>query len=70
MTRTVRETEGDNKKRQFRDRLDAVLDQINGPKKVTAVAKSAAEWDLYKEKEGLTDTLKAVRKSKFRGRSV
>ena len=58
--KTVRETAKATKQRAraHGDRLDRVLDAIAGKKELTAVAKSSAEWDLYKEKEGLEDSLK------------
>eukprot|EP00635_Sarcinochrysidales_sp_CCMP3193_P000906 CAMPEP_0118906592 /NCGR_PEP_ID=MMETSP1166-20130328/10296_1 /TAXON_ID=1104430 /ORGANISM="Chrysoreinhardia sp, Strain CCMP3193" /LENGTH=522 /DNA_ID=CAMNT_0006845915 /DNA_START=101 /DNA_END=1666 /DNA_ORIENTATION=- len=38
--------------------IDAVIDELKGPKAVTAVAKSAYDWDSFKQKEGLEDSLR------------
>ena len=45
-------------RRKAHDRLDHVLDLIAGKKEITATEKSAQEWDQFKEKNKLQDSLK------------
>mmetsp|Transcript_19718 Transcript_19718/g.30403 ORF Transcript_19718/g.30403 Transcript_19718/m.30403 type:complete len:269 (+) Transcript_19718:151-957(+) len=37
--------------------IDHVLDQLNGPAKLTTVAKTSSDWDTFKEKEGVEEEL-------------
>ena len=39
-----------------------ILKDIKGPQTVSTVAKSAFDWDNYKEKEGIEDDLTAASK--------
>ncbi|CAH0366760.1 unnamed protein product [Pelagomonas calceolata] len=59
VTKTKWETSDANTaRRKAHDRLDHVLDLIAGKKEITATEKSAQEWDQYKEKHKLEDSLK------------
>jgi hypothetical protein len=44
--------------------VDALLQQLKGPDKVTTVAKTSADWDQFKEKAGLADKLEEQVESK------
>ncbi len=35
--------------------LDKLIDSLKGPKAISTVSKSSADWEIYKEKEGITD---------------
>ena len=37
--------------------LDILLKELDGPSKLTTVAKTSADWDQFKVKEGLDDDL-------------
>jgi len=59
IARTVRDAAGSARApARAAGRVDDVLEAIKGPKAVTTVAKSSADWDVFKEKEGLEDSLK------------
>ena len=45
--------------------LDKALAAIKGPESVSTVAKSGADWDNFKEKEGLEDELQVAQKEGF-----
>jgi len=45
--------------------IDAVLDELKGPKAVTAVAKSAYDWDTFKQQQGLEDSLRDASRKGF-----
>ena len=45
--------------------LDKALAAIKGPENVSTVAKSGADWDNFKEKEGLEDELQVAQKEGF-----
>uniref|UniRef100_A0A6S8FAG4 BCNT-C domain-containing protein n=1 Tax=Aureoumbra lagunensis TaxID=44058 RepID=A0A6S8FAG4_9STRA len=52
-------------KKSAQGRLDAVLKELRGPKTVTAVEKSAHDWDQYKAKSGLEESLRNVSKEGY-----
>ena len=45
--------------------IDAVIDELKGPKTVTAVAKSAYDWDNFKQQHGLEDSLRDASKQGY-----
>ena len=52
------QTKGEQRKDKPKGGIDAVLEGLKGPKTVTAVAKSAYDWDTFKQKKGLEDSLR------------
>lgn len=48
--------------------LDKVLQTLKGPKQINTVTKSSADWDNFKEQEGITDEVAAAAKDGYRGR--
>lgn len=45
--------------------IDAVIAEIKGPQTITTVAKSALDWDAFKTKEGLEDSLRDASKNGY-----
>lgn len=45
--------------------LDKVLQDIQGPKAISTVAKSSYDWDSYKEQENLVDDLSKAAKAGY-----
>lgn len=36
-------------------KLDRLIETLKGPKAISTVTKSGADWEVYKEKEGIVD---------------
>ncbi|KDO22545.1 hypothetical protein SPRG_11727 [Saprolegnia parasitica CBS 223.65] len=45
--------------------LDAVVDALQEPKKVSTIEKSSLDWDSFKEKEGIVDELEQYTKDGY-----
>ena len=45
--------------------LDKVLEELQGPKTISTVAKSSIDWDNFKEAEGLEDELAKAQKDGY-----
>lgn len=50
------EAANEEKKVQGEDaKLDRLIESLKGPKAISTVTKSSADWEVYKEKEGIVD---------------
>ncbi|OQS03364.1 hypothetical protein THRCLA_04333 [Thraustotheca clavata] len=45
--------------------LDAVVDALQQPKKISTIEKSSMDWDSFKEKEGIADELEQYTKNGY-----
>jgi hypothetical protein len=50
-------------KRKAMSSIDKALELLKGPKAVSTVVKSSADWDTFKEKEGIEDEVSKAAKN-------